>query len=209
MELGRHARRHRPSRPRTFLLGLLALHRGHLAGEQERGPPEQSTAAGAAVAAEGASARPWAKSAGVEALDHHVDGEVVVARLGPAGQSEQPVESQVAGGEPADVAEPARGTFSRERLVEALSSWPSEGPSFRSRGEPGVGLPVRMEGQRPEEVEPQGPAALSFPLVDPLGQAVPLVHGRRTRRRSTSRSIALRSAFSSWTVANVATRPEA
>ena len=66
------------------VLGLLALHGGHLAGEEERGPAEVDRGRRGAVG-RGRGGRPArGEVGGDERLDHGLDGEVVVARLGPA-----------------------------------------------------------------------------------------------------------------------------
>ena len=120
--------------------------------------PPRSTFAGSAVAAEAGRGRVLGgEVGGHEALDHRLDGEVVVPRLAPGRQPQQPLEAELGGREPADVAEPAEHPVG-QGLVELQLPGPC-GALAPERRQPGVGLPVGVEGQRLEELEPEGLAA--------------------------------------------------
>ena len=149
-----------------LVLGLLALHGRQLAGEQERRASEIDGRLGArGRSGFDRSGRLGRREVGGrEALDHGLDGEVVVPRLAAGRQPQQPGETQFGGREPADVAEPAEDPF-RSRLVERKLARPGGTVSTEST-DPGVGLPVGMEGQGLEELESEG-LGLEPTLLDP------------------------------------------
>ncbi len=177
MELGGHARGRCAAGAADLVLGVLALHRRQLAGEQERGAAEVDCDRGGRR--RGGFRLAQCEVGGREALDHRLDGEVVVTRLAPGGQLHQPFETQFRGGKPADVAEPAQDRL-RQGLVKRQLARP--GGAVTAQGDdPGVGLPVGVKRQGLEEVEAQG-LGLEPALVDP--------GSRRVRRDSSKEEIA-------------------